>query len=188
MARPASLSASDLVQQMVQAYAITDRMNQLLLEDLDPRAWRSKPPGKGVRNIAAIFCHVHNVRRKWLRLSAPHLKLPSQLDRNRCTQKQAGEALAESAAQCCEMLSEALSAPQDRAPAFLRDGWARPWRPGAAMLAYMICHDAHHRGQICMLAHQLGYPLAIEAGPGTWGWEKLWKQCGFEGLVVKSRR
>ena len=188
MAHPPSSSAPGFVQQMVQAYAVNERMNQLVLEALDGRAWLAKPPGKGGRNIASIFAHVHNVRCKWLRLSAPHLKLPAKLDRSRCTQKQASKALAESAARCCEMLSEALSAPPDRAPAFLRDGWARPWRPGAAMLAYMICHDAHHRGQVCMVAHQLGYPLAIEAGPGAWGWEKLWKDCGFEGLVAGGRR
>jgi uncharacterized damage-inducible protein DinB len=50
------------------------------------------------------------------------------------------------------------------------------------MLAYMIVHDAHHRGQACMLTHQLGFPLPGKAAYGMWGWEKLWKQCGFGGL------
>jgi len=181
MARRASLSNSGLAQQMVQAYAVNDRMNQLLLEHLDARAWRAKPPGKGTRNIAAIFAHVHNVRCKWLRLSAPHLKRPAQLDRSRCTQKQTSKALAQSAARCCEMLARAL---QGDGPAFLRDGWARPWQPGAAMAAYMISHDAHHRGQVCMLAHQLGYPLPAKVTAAMWAWERLWKQCGFDGLVT----
>jgi uncharacterized damage-inducible protein DinB len=47
------------------------------------------------------------------------------------------------------------------------------------MLAYMISHEAHHRGQIAMLAHQLGFPLPAEAAAGIWVWERLWKQCGF---------
>jgi len=64
---------------------------------------------------------------------------------------------------------------------FRRDGWARPWPAGAAMFTYMVAHDAHHRGQICMLAHQLGFPLPIKAAYGMWVWEKLWKECGFEG-------
>jgi uncharacterized damage-inducible protein DinB len=51
------------------------------------------------------------------------------------------------------------------------------------MLAYMLVHDAHHRGQICMLAHQLGYTLPVKAGAGMWGWEKLWKECGFKSLA-----
>jgi len=186
MPRPTALS-SNLAEQMAQAFLVNDRMNQLLLEHLDSRAWRAKLPGQKGRTIADIFAHIHNIRCKWLRLSAPHLKLPARLDRRRCTQKQARTALAESALRCSEMLAEALTAPQGQV--FLRDGWARPWRPGAAMFAYMVTHDAHHRGQVCMLAHQLGYRLPIAVGSGMWNWERLWKQCGFElagGRQVKS--
>jgi len=75
------------------------------------------------------------------------------------------------------MLAEALSRPEGRVRQFLRDGWARPWPAGAAMFAYMISHDAHHRGQVCMLAHQLGFP--IKDAYKIWHWEKLWKECGF---------
>jgi len=79
----------------------------------------SSGAGRGGRAIAAIFAHVHNVRSKWLRLSAPHLKLPARLDRARSMQEKASAALAESAARCCEMLAEALTAPQDRGQNFL---------------------------------------------------------------------
>ena len=64
-------------------FAANERMNQILLEHLDPSAWRAKPPGK-VRTIAAIFTHMHNVRTKWIRLTAPHLKVPRQLNRTHC--------------------------------------------------------------------------------------------------------
>jgi len=139
----------------------------------------SQTPGNKGRTIAAIFAHVHNIRRKWLRLSAPHLQLPAPLHLARCTPKQARAALAESAARCSEMLADALASPRSRIEMFRRDGWARPWIPGAAMFAYMITHDAHHRGQVCMLAHELGYPLPGKANYGLWNWEKLWKDCGF---------
>jgi uncharacterized damage-inducible protein DinB len=164
---------------LVETYAVNERMNQLVLEHLDPDAWRAKLPGSRGRTIVAIFSHVHNVRRKWLRLSAPHLKLPGQLDRSRCSQKQAGVALAESGARCCEMLVEALAQPEGRIEKFCRDGWSKPWPAGAAMVAYMISHDAHHRGQVCMLAHQLGFPLPVKCNYGIWAWEKLYKECGF---------
>ena len=45
----------------VQIFAANERMNQMLIEHLDPAAWRAKPSGK-VRSIAAIFTHMHNVR------------------------------------------------------------------------------------------------------------------------------
>ena len=176
--------AADRTQLLVEIFAVNERMNQIVLEHLDPAAWRAKLPGSRARTIAAIVAHVHNVRRKWLRLSAPHIKLPSPLDHARCTQNQARAALSQSAARCSEMLAETLANPPHSNPprqveTFLRDGWARPWPAGPAMLAYMISHDAHHRGQIAMLAHQLGFPLPTKADAGIWAWEKLWKDCGF---------
>lgn len=179
MARAAALSSPDFRRALLETYAVNDRMNQLILEHLHPHAWRAKPPSHSTRTIAAIFAHMHNIRRKWVRLSAPHLKLPLPLDRSRCTQQQARAALAESALRCSEMLAEALNGAGGRVKQFLRDGWARPWPGGAAMFAFMVLHDAHHRGQVCMLAHQLGFPLPIKITAGIWVWEKLWKQCGF---------
>jgi uncharacterized damage-inducible protein DinB len=88
-------------------FGVTDDVDYFRMADLDPAAWRAKPPGK-VRSIAAIFTHMHNVRCKWVRLTAPHLKVPRQLDRARCTSQQARAGLAESAARCAEMLAEAL--------------------------------------------------------------------------------
>ena len=179
MPRDSVLSAQDFCEELLASYAVNDRMNQIILERLNPLAWRANPAGRNGRTIAAIFAHMHNIRRKWLRLSAPGIKLPAELDRRRCTQKQARAALAESAAKCSEMLQEALSG-EGRVQKFHRDGWTRAWSPGPAMFAYMMTHDAHHRGQACMLAHQLGFP--IKAGYEIWMWEKLWKQCGFGKL------
>jgi uncharacterized damage-inducible protein DinB len=161
----------------VRIFAANERINQMLIEHLDPAAWTAKPPGN-VRTIAAIFTHMHNVRCKWVRLTAPHLKIPSQLKRAHCTPRQARAGLAESAACCMEMLAQALGDPGGRVAKFHRDGWARPWPVGLEMLCYMLSHEAHHRGQVCMLAHQLGFPLPEKVAYGMWNWEKLWKECG----------
>lgn len=157
-----------------QIFAANERMNQMVLEHLDPAAWRAAPPGK-VRTIAAIFTHMHNVRTKWVRLTAPHLKVPRQLNRAHCTLEQVRVALAESAARCEEMLAEALGG-EGRVKTFRRDGWATPWPVGVEMLCYMLAHEAHHRGQVCMLAHQLGSPLPKAVMAGIWNWEKLWRE------------
>jgi uncharacterized damage-inducible protein DinB len=165
----------------VRIFAANERINQLLIEQLDPAAWKAKPPGN-VRTIAAIFTHMHNVRAKWIRLTAPHLEVPPQLSRAHCTPGQARAALAASAARCVEMLSEALDG-SGKIKEFRRDGWARPWPAGPEMLCYMLSHEAHHRGQVCMLAHQLGFPLSTEVTSGMWNWEKLWNECESPGTV-----
>ena len=77
----------------VRIFAANDRMNQLLIEQLDPAVWTAKSPARSpekppgnVRTIAAIFTHMHNVRTKWIRLTAPHLKVPP-LSARRCLLK-----------------------------------------------------------------------------------------------------
>jgi uncharacterized damage-inducible protein DinB len=167
---------------LLETYAVNDAMNQLLLEHLDPRAWRAQLPGTGNdgRTIAAIFAHLHNSRLVWLRNSAPHLKCPAALDPYRCTMSQASSAHRKSAAQCLRMLTDALSAdPERKVTKFSRGSWTRTWPAGGAMFAYMFSHEAHHRGQILMLAHQLGYRLPPKAWGGIWQWDKLWKEHGF---------
>jgi uncharacterized damage-inducible protein DinB len=79
------------------------------------------------------------------------------------------------------MLAEALGESGGRVEKFRRDGWARAWPVGLEMLCYMLAHEAHHRGQVCMLAQQLGFPLPKEVGYGIWNWEKLWRECGSPG-------
>jgi uncharacterized damage-inducible protein DinB len=166
---------------LLETYAVNDAMNHLILSELDPRAWHAHAPGEkgNGRTIGAIFAHLHNCRLKWLKRNAPHLKCPAPLDPHRCTMKQAAASNRKSAAQCLRMLSDALSAaPNRRVAKFSRDGWASTWPAGGTMFAYMFAHEAHHRGQILMLAHQLGYD-AHKAMYGIWQWEKLWKQAGL---------
>jgi uncharacterized damage-inducible protein DinB len=167
------------VEPLLRTYAINDAMNQLLLANLDPKAWRADPPGKkgSGRTIAAIFTHVHNNRLVWIRRSAPHLKCPAPLDPDRSTMKQAVSALKKSGALCLTMLTDALSCdPERKVTKFSRGAWAPVWPADSAMFAYIFSHEAHHRGQVIMLAHQLGYRLADHAAYGVWHWQKLWKK------------
>ena len=181
MALQSHVALAEIRDTLLETYASNDAMNQLILSHLDPRAWRAQPPGQkgNGRTIAAIFAHLHNSRLKWLKSSAPHLKCPPPLDPHRCTMKQAAVAHGRSASQCLRMLSDALScAPNRRVAEFSRDGWMPTWPAGGTMFAYLFAHEAHHRGQILMLAHQLGYRV-LHKTPGIWQWEKLWKQAGL---------
>jgi len=184
MAHPPALHKTELGKVLLETYAINDAMNQLLLEHLDPRAWRCKPLQKNSRKghtLAAIFTHLHNNRLVWIRNSAPYLNCPAPLDPDRCTIKQARTAHRQSARKCLGMLEEALSNKDTkRVTRFSRGVWAQTWPAGATMFAYMFAHEAHHRGQIILLAQQMGYPLPDSAAYGIWHWEKRWKECGLK--------
>ncbi len=168
---------------LIETYAVNDAMNQLLLVHLDPRAWRAQLPlGRGHegRTIAATFAHLHNARLIWLKHNVPDCKAPAPLDVRKCTMKQAAAALKKSAALCVRMLDDALSTrPDHKITKFSRGSWTRTWPAGGTMFAYMFAHEAHHRGQILMLAHQLGYRLSLQVMGGIWQWDKLWRQQGF---------
>lgn len=157
-ASPSPFSLSDA---LLNAFDTNDKINQYLLENLPADAWRAEPPdGKG-RTIAAIVAHMHNVRVMWLKAAAKESKIPEQLDRLKVTPAQAARALEQSRAALATVLKSALE----------NDGRVKGFKPDVAgFFGYLIAHDAHHRGQICMLARQVGHPLPQKAMFGMWEW------------------
>ena len=60
----------DLGRALVEAFLTNERINQVLLDLLDPNVWRAQPPCARRRNIATTFAHIHNVRCMRLTMSA----------------------------------------------------------------------------------------------------------------------
>lgn len=152
--------AGQLPVALVNAFNTNNRINQYLIDNLPPAVWTAKlPDGKG-RTVAAIVAHMHNVRVMWLK-AAKAEEIPAQLDRSTVTPAQALRALETSRHALTVVISRALDS----------DGRVKGFRPDVAgFLGYLIAHDAHHRGQIAMLARQLGYPLPQKAMFGMWEW------------------
>jgi uncharacterized damage-inducible protein DinB len=150
-----------LPQALLTSFDTNDRINQYMIENLPTEAWRAEPPGGKGRTIAAIVAHMHNVRVMWLKAAAKESKIPEQLDRTSVTPAQATKALEQSRTALSAVLKSALET----------DGRVKGFRPDVAgFFGYLIAHDAHHRGQICMLARQVGHPLPQKAMFGMWEW------------------
>ncbi len=145
---------------LLNAFNTNNRINQYLIDNLPSAAWKAKPTdGKG-RTIAAVVAHMHNVRVMWLK-AAKADEIPAQLDRNTVTPTQAMRALERSRHALSLVISRALAS----------NGKVRGFHPDVAgFVGYLIAHDAHHRGQIAMLARQLGHPLPQKAMFGMWEW------------------
>jgi len=157
----------DLGRALIEAYLTNERINQVLLAALDPKVWRAQPPCSKRRTIATTFAHMHNVRCMRLKMSAKGEPPPERLDRAEVTAAEAKTALAESAAAMVRLIERAL-ATGGRAPGHRPDV--------VALVCGAITHDAHHRGQICHWASQLGAPLTPEQGLQMWEWDKRWKE------------
>ena len=145
---------------LLNAFDINDRINHYLIDNLPVEAWNAKTlDGKG-RTIAAIVAHMHNVRVMWLKASK-YEDLPDQLDRATVTPAQASKGLEQSRQALSNVMKRSLET----------DGRIKNFRPDVGgFLGYLIAHDAHHRGQITMLARQLGHPISQKAMFGMWEW------------------
>lgn len=153
----------DLAQALVHAFETNERIHQYLLEQLDPSIWALEAPvGKG-RMVRGVFAHIHNVRRLWLTRRGEESSAPPKVDRETVTQEEMRTALAHSARSVVALLRDALAA----------GGHVADFKPDVVgFVAYAIAHEAHHRGQICMLARVLGKPLPQAQGYELWNWRK----------------
>ena len=154
-----SAPALPLAEALLRAYETNDRINLYLLEHLSDEAWGAAPAGGKGRTIAAIAAHMHNVRVMWLK-AAKWADVPEQLARD-VTRAAAAEAFARSRDALAAVLADALAG----------EGRVKGFRPDAAgFFGYLVAHDAHHRGQIAMLARQVGHALPQSAMFGMWEW------------------
>jgi uncharacterized damage-inducible protein DinB len=159
-AKPSELFLEQLPGALVNAFDTNNRINRYLIENLPTEAWNAKPAGGKGRTIAAIVAHMHNVRVMWLKAAGAE-EIPPQLDRSTVTPAEALHALESSRGALSALMSSA----------FATDGRIKGFRPDVAgFLGYLIAHDSHHRGQVTMLARQLGHPLPQKAMFGMWEW------------------
>jgi uncharacterized damage-inducible protein DinB len=148
---------------LLAAYATNNRINIFLIQAVPNEAWRAEPPGGKGREIAAIVAHMHNVRLMWLKAVAKDAVIPESLDRHTCTKEDSMRAMEESSEALAAVLRQSLST----------DGRVKGFKPDAGgFLAYLLAHDAHHRGQVAMQARQLGHAIPQSAMFGMWEWGK----------------
>lgn len=157
----AQFNARDAV---VATWQTNNRITVFLFENLPTELWPEKVPGAPRRTVRMIAGHIHNCRCMWIKtLGANHgIGVPQSVDRRQVGRDELIPAL--------ERSSQGIS--------LLELGFDRGAKvPGFPLdvvhfLAYFVAHEGHHRGQICMLARQLGHRLPAEVTNGLWQWSK----------------
>ena len=150
--------------------AVSQSIDLSLLESIVDAAWSSPPPqGKG-RSIAQLFAHIHNVRVMWL-VAQKVRDPPAKLEAEGLTKVVIRKALEGSASALRDVVRAAASTP---------DGRVRDFKPNVAhFVAYLISHEAHHRGQITQLARALGHAVDQKTMFGMWAWSTHRRAAGF---------
>lgn len=160
----------DLRPSLLAAWRTNNRVTTELVRSLPPRLWDLTPPGAPGRSVCAIAAHLHNARCMWLKtLGREHgIKTPARVDHRRVTPKQLLAALKQSSA-AMESLFK-LGFATGELPPSKAYAWRNLSLDLGHVVTYFIAHEAHHRGQLVMIARQTGHRLPRSLAGRLWWW------------------
>lgn len=159
------------------AWRTSANTTAFLVEHLSPSIWEAPVPGVPRRNVRAIAAHFHNSRARWIRtLGREHgVRAPALVDNHKVSRRQLLSALDASSQGIEDLLALGIAAGGDVPPS---RGYV--WRnlplDVGHVLAYFVAHEGHHRGQLVMIARQLGQRLPPTVVNGLWQWTKNARQ------------
>ena len=155
---------------LIAAWRTNNRVTVYLIEHLPPELWSMNVPGSPRRTIRMLAAHIHNARCSWIKMIGERhgVAVPKSVDGRTVRPSELKRALERSSRGMIDLIRLGLS----------RDGAIPPadWQNFPTdlvhFLSYFVAHEAHHRGQLVMLARQLGHRLPVEVTGGLWQWKK----------------
>jgi len=165
--------SADLHATLLASWRTNNRVTAYLVEHLPDALWHASVPGSPQRTICMIAGHLHNARCMWLKtLGREHgIAVPASVDRRKVTRRALLAALKRSSRGMEELLELGLSS-GGRLPPSKGYVWRNLPLDVPHVLTYFVAHEGHHRGQIVMLARQLGHRLPSDVLHGLWLWTK----------------
>jgi uncharacterized damage-inducible protein DinB len=162
----------DLQASLLAAWGTNNRVTVQLIERLPPALWDLAVPEAPQRTIRAIAAHLHNARCMWVKtLGREHgITAPSRVDHHRVTPRQLVAALKRSSTGIEALLKLGFAA-EGRVPPSKGYVWRNLSLDVGHVLTYFVAHEAHHRGQIVMVARQTGHRLPSTTTAGLWQWK-----------------
>jgi uncharacterized damage-inducible protein DinB len=174
----------DLTETILAAWRTNHRVTVFLVSHLPTAVWTAAVPGIPRKTVRMLAGHLHNARCMWLKtLGRPHgISVPSSVDRRKVNRRQLIAALNRSSRGI-----EALLRLGCRSGGQVPPSPAYVWRnlplDVGHVLTYFVAHEGHHRGQIVLVARQIGDRLPATVTAGLWQWTKR----AVERRVGRSR-
>jgi uncharacterized damage-inducible protein DinB len=143
-----------------------------VVQHLPSALWDVAVPGAPRRTVRMIAAHLHNARCSWVKtLGREHdITAPLRVDRRRVDRRQLVGALKRSSNGIEALLTLGLAS-EGHVPPSRGYVWRNLSLDVAHVLTYFVAHEAHHRGQIVMLARQAGHRLPKTITNGLWHWK-----------------
>jgi uncharacterized damage-inducible protein DinB len=157
-------------QALIDAWRTNNRVTTYLIENLPPDLWSRTVPGSPRRTVRMIAAHIHNARCSWIKMigSRHGVEVPQTVDGRSVRPPELKRALERSSRGMIELIRLGVA----RGGAIPSAAWQNFPTDLVHFLTYFVAHEAHHRGQLCMLARQLGHRLPAEVTGGLWQWKK----------------
>lgn len=161
----------DLPEAILTAWGTNSRVTEYLIEHIPAVLWPAAVPGVPTRTVRAIAAHLHNARCSWIKtLGQEHgIVAPTRVDHRAVTRRQLQAALDRSGRGIAALLQLGCSR-GGRIPPSRAYVWRNLPLDVGHVLTYFVAHDAHHRGQIVMVARQLNCRLPSAVTAGLWEW------------------
>jgi uncharacterized damage-inducible protein DinB len=157
---------------LLAAWRTNNRVTIQFIERLPAALWDLTVPGAPQRTIRAIAAHLHNARCRWVKtLGHEHgITTPARVDHHRVTPRQLVAALKRSSTGIEALLDLGLAA-DGHVPPSKAYVWRNLSLDVGHVLTYFVAHEAHHRGQIVMVARQTGHRLPDAISSALWQWK-----------------
>jgi uncharacterized damage-inducible protein DinB len=170
----AELELRDVI---LDAWRTNDRVTAFLVDSLPRDVWEAAVPGSPRRTVRMIAGHLHNARCMWIKtLGREHgIAVPRSVDRRTVAQKNVVAALAQSSRGVLALLELGCDR-GGRIPPSRGYVWRNLPLDVGHVLTYLVAHEGHHRGQIVMIARQLGRRLPPAVTNGLWQFSKRAKE------------
>lgn len=161
----------DLRATVLAAWRTNDRVTISLVEQLPSVLWDIAVPGVPHRTIRMIAAHLHNARCQWIKtLGREHgIAAPARVDHRRVARRELVPALKRSGDGIEALLRLGLAS-NGHVPPSSGYVWRNLSLDVGHVLTYFVAHEAHHRGQIVMVARQTGHRLSGAATQRLWQW------------------
>ena len=158
---------------LLDAWKTNNRVTIFLVENLPKELWDATVPGAPRRTVQMIAGHLHNARCMWIKtLGKEHgIAVPSSVDRHKVKPKELVRAMGQSSRGIISLLNLGFER-GGRIPASSSYIWRNLPLDVGHVLTYFVAHEGHHRGQIVMIARQVGCRLPVEVTGGLWHFSK----------------